>query len=95
MVRNLTKEALWHVKDSSEQTVARSFTIRAQQGNGDIFFRVKTNKKKVGDHFKASDVVILVDVVTPRGLHLVQPICLTAVRLQDTLFFLFFFLFFF
>lgn len=85
MVRNLTKEALRHAKDGGEQTEARSCTIRAQQGNGDIFFRFKTNKQtKVGDNFKASDDVILVDVVTPRGPYLVQPICLTAVRLQET-----------
>lgn len=62
MVRNLTKEALWHVKDGGEQTVARSCTIRAQQGNGGPggggghFFsglkQTKQNKKIVGDHFK-------------------------------------------
>lgn len=50
MVRNLTKEALRHEKDGREQTVTRSCTIRAQQGNwgggGGHFFRVKTEKKK-------------------------------------------------
>lgn len=59
--------------------------------SGGHFFRFKTNKQtKVGDNFKASDDVILVDVVTPRGPYLVQPICLTAVRLQETPCFVFF-----
>lgn len=48
MVRNLTKEALRHVKDGGEQTEARSCTIRAQQGNRGTFFSglKQTNKQK-------------------------------------------------